>query len=176
MLLKIISSSLIVLFVNTSVFAAPTLPGLTHKSYKLKSFSKTFRGKKTESRSGRDRFCGEKISPKLRDVDGKLTFELSPSTGFEWRNIDENPTETSDGCRYPVTQTIESGRDSSALVLINAEDCGRGKSVVGSQRDTVQVNGSEIIYSSESVIKVGAGSWRVDDAKESFTCVWTAVE
>ncbi len=176
MLLKIGFLSTVLFCLTTSAFAQTPLPGLMHKSYKLKSFAKTFRGKKTETRTGRDRFCGEKIKPSLREADGKLSLELSASIGFEWRNIDDNPIEMDDGCRYPVIQRIESGRESSTLILINAEDCGRGKPVVGSQRDTLQLNGAQIIYTSESVKKDGGHSWRVDEGKESFTCVWTASE
>lgn len=150
--------------------------GLHNTAYKLKSFTKNFKGKRVESRAGRAQFCGEKINPRLTEAEGKLTLELNAGIGFEWRNVNDNPKEMNDGCRYPVEQAVESSRDRSSLVLVNGEDCGRNAPVVGSQRDTVEIKEDQIIYSSESVIKDRAGLWQADEAKEGFTCTWTAVK
>lgn len=156
--------------------AQTPIPGLQKKTYKLKSFTKNLRGKKTETRAGRDRFCGEKINPVLRDQDGGPRLELNAGLGFEWRNIDETPAEMSDGCRYPVQQKIESAGGASILILVNGEDCGNSKPVIGSQRDTIHFKGSEITYVSESVVKDGVGGWQVNGSKEGFTCLWSVAE
>ncbi len=158
------------------VSAKNEIGGLQNTAYKLKSFTKNFKGKRTESRAGRAQFCGEKINPRLTEVEGKPTLEINAGIGFEWRNINDNPKEMNDGCRYPVEQVVESSRDQSSLVLVNGEDCGRNAPVVGSQRDTVEIKEDQIIYSSESVIKDRAGRWQVDEAKEGFTCTWVAVK
>lgn len=179
MLLRIV---LFISILSAQAFAAESgkaqleLAGLQNSSYKLKSFTKNFKGKQTESRSGRGQFCGEKIKPRFHEVEGKLTLELNAGIGFEWRNINETPTETSDGCRYPIEQVVENSRDRASLILVNGEDCGSKAPVVGSQRDTVELKGDEIVYTSESVIKDRAGRWQVNEAKEGFTCVWTAVK
>jgi len=153
--------------------AREQLPGLQQQPYKLKLLTKDFKNKKTPSRSGRTEFCGETISPKLRKEEGKLILEVSPGIGFEWRSINENPTDVSDGCRYSTVQTVESSADRSRLMLINGEECKRGKTVVGSQRDTLYLSGQEIIYQVESVVKDAAGIWQNLESKEGFTCIWT---
>lgn len=158
-----------------TVAQADEVPGLKTSAYKLKSLVKVFKGVRTESRSARAQFCGERIMPKLRKVENKLVLNLNASVGFDWAEINDLTPESVGGCRYPVVQKIEKSSDSTRLTLLNMEECDHGQAVTESQRDTLVIQGNEITYASEKVVKDRDGHWRTDETKESFICTWTSV-
>ncbi len=78
----------LILLLTSGPAMAEQIAGLDRKTYKLNSFSRTFGAQIKESRSGRSEFCGEEITPRVRNEQGTTILRLNA----KWASIGEIST------------------------------------------------------------------------------------
>lgn len=149
-----------------------TIPGLDRPVYKIKSQLIGVNGKVIETASDRARNCGDLIRPVIKTQNGQVFVRFNEIHGFEWSE-GTAPAESLGECRTHVIKKIERSGHESSLMVLHAEQCPDGQSMVGSIREDYAFYGDTVVYRN-GYVAFRDGQWRADESRMSYVCTWSA--